>query len=148
MLQPLRFFTRGRSGARASTLGPQTGLRVAVQPPSLRVAPPSGWQRLLFWLMAPAPGEASPPLNRLPAVRAEFFAVLADCGSEDADALRQRVLQARSLRELWHARAEVFRIVGVHHDEALAHVRLSRLDRHFPVRASASAAVRLTSPLN
>lgn len=124
-------------GRRATTLsGPCTA---SVTPPSLRCAPETVWQRLIFWLMAPDPRDAAPPLNRLPGVRADFIAALADVGTrDDACALRERIQQARSLRELWHARAETYRLVGVVHDQVEAERRLARLNRHFPARAPRS----------
>ena len=64
--------------SRRSTLLGSSGLRVECAPPSLRQAPDSAWQRLMFWLMAPAPQDSSPHPNRLPAVRTEFMAALAD----------------------------------------------------------------------
>jgi hypothetical protein len=109
-----------------------------VCPPSLRCAPGGGWQRLLFWLMAPAPRDAAPPLNRLPGVRSEFLAALADVAAEDADKLRGRISDARSLRELWHLRAELYRVVGVAHSQAEAENRLALLNHHFPTRAPRS----------
>ena len=121
-----------------TTLMTPSRLRSGVRPPSLSCAPSSIWQRALFWLLTPAPREASPPLNRLPAVRVDFLTTLGDIASPDAEVLRERIGQARSLRELWHARAEVFRIVGVAHSQAEADQRLTRLDRHFPTRAPRS----------
>ena len=134
-----------RWGRPTTTLSPGTGLRVEVCPPSLRIAPPSLWQRLWFWWMAPAPEQAAPPLNRLPGVRNEFLALLADIHGEDADALRLRISQCRSLRELWHARAETFRLVGVAHSQAEADHRLTLLNRHFPTRAPRSQFAPLSS---
>lgn len=124
--------------SRRSTLLDSSSLRVEVCPPSLRHAPPNLWQRLVFWMMAPAPHEASPPLNRLPQVRAEFLRVLEDISGEDADRLRWRLDEARSLRELWHLRADTFRVVGVCHSQAEAERRLAQLNRHFPTRAPRS----------
>jgi hypothetical protein len=141
MLHSFRPFTRRRAtlwGRPTTTLSPHSGLRAEVPPPSLRCAPASAWERLLFWLMAPAPQEAAPPMNRLPAVRIEFLNTLADIAGEDADTLRQRITQCHSLRELWHARAEVFRLVGVAHSQAEADHRLALLNRHFPTRAPRS----------
>ena len=141
MLQAFHHLTRRRAalwGRPTTTLLPHSGLRVEVCPPSLRCAPPSAWQRLFFWLMAPAPEQAAPPLNRLPGVRNAFLAVLADIDGEDADALRLRISQSRSLRELWHARAETFRLVGVAHSQAEADRRLTQLNQHFPTRAPRS----------
>jgi hypothetical protein len=136
----LRSLSRiSRWNRRTTTLLDPSSLRVEVQPPSLRCAPSGGlWQRLLFWLMAPAPHHASPPLNRLPNVRIEFLATLTDIDSDDADTLRRRINDARSLRELWHLRAEVFRLVGTWHSQHQAQERVSLLNRHFPTRAPRS----------
>lgn len=121
-----------------TTLMTPSRLRSGVRPPSLSCAPSSIWQRALFWLLTPAPREASPPLNRLPGVRIDFLATLADIEGPEAEPLRQRIGRAHSLRELWHARAEVFHVVGVAHSQAEADHRLTRLNRHFPTRAPRS----------
>jgi hypothetical protein len=124
---------------RRTTLCDPSSLRVEVCPPSLRCAPEGGaWQRLLFWLMAPAPQDAAPPINRLPQVRTEFMATLADIDSEEADTLRLRIRDARSLRELWHTRAELYRVVGVAYSQDEAESRVNLLNRHFPTRAPRS----------
>lgn len=144
MLQSFRFITRrptGIWGRPTTTLSPHahSGWRVEVPPPSLRCAPEgSRWQRLLFWLIAPASREAAPPLNRLPGVRNDFMAALSDIEGEDAETLRLRIGNCRSLRELWHARAELFRLVGVAHDQSEATQRLAVLNRHFLARAPRS----------
>jgi hypothetical protein len=104
----------------------------------LRVTPGAAWQRLMFWLLAPAPQEAAPPLNRLPGVRSEFLNALQDVQSDGAERLRERIRHAHSLRELWHLRADVFREVGVAHTQSEAERRLTRLNRHFPTRAPRS----------
>lgn len=124
---------------RRSTLCDPSSLRVEVCPPSLRCAPEgNAWQRLLFWLLAPAPQDSSPPLNRLPGVRTEFLATLSDIDSSEAETLRRRINDTRSLRELWHARAEVYRVVGVAHSQCQAEERVALLNRHFPTRAPRS----------
>jgi hypothetical protein len=92
----------------------------------------------MFWLLAPAPQEASPPPDRLPAVRTEFLATLSDLGGDDVERLRQRIGQARSLRELWHLRAEIYRVVGVARSQAEAEQRVALLNHHFPTRAPRS----------
>ena len=132
----LHFFSR-RSFR--STLTDPSSLRVEVRPPSLRHAPASLWQRLMFWLIAPSPHEAAPPLNRLPGVRNEFVACLVDLPPNEVEGLIARISMARSLRELWHLRAEVYRLVAVHPSQGEAEVRLNRLNRHFPTRAPRSA---------
>ena len=136
MLRALSSFSRWN---RRSTLSDPSSLRVEVCPPSLRCAPDGNtWQRLIFWLMAPAPRHAALPVNRLPRVRTEFLATLADIESDEAEALRLRIRDTRSLRELWHTRAEVYRIVGVAHSQGQAEDRVNLLNRHFPTRAPRS----------
>ena len=121
-----------------STLSLPSSLRVEVRPPSLRHAPCSVWQRLVFWVMAPAPQDAAPPLNRLPGVRDEFLAALADLHDDEAFELSTRIARARSLRELWHLRADLYRLVAVQHSQSAAEDRLADLNRHFPTRAPRS----------
>lgn len=124
---------------RRSTLSDPSSLRVEVCPPSLCFAPIEGvWQRLMFWLLAPAPHAAATAPNRLPEVRTEFLATLADIEGPEADTLRRRIRDARTLRELWHARAEIYRVVGVAFSQFQAEERLGLLNRHFPTRAPRS----------
>ena len=70
---------------RRSTLGNGVYSRLGVSPPSLRQAPEGIWRRLLFWLLTPLPGEAGPPLNRVPGVRVEFMRAAADVDGDDAE---------------------------------------------------------------
>ena len=118
-----------------STLNTPSAFRVEVRPPSLRHAPSSLGQRLLFWLLAPAPQEAAPPINRLPGVKSDFLACLNDVHCPASVTLRSAIHGSRSLRELWHLRAEVYNAVGRAHSEFEAERRLQRLNRHFPTRA-------------
>ncbi len=76
----------------------------------------------------------TPAPHRLSPVRKDFNAALADIDSDGVGALRQRVQQALSLRELWHLRADIFRTVGLAHSQAEAERRLAALNRHFPTR--------------
>jgi hypothetical protein len=129
----------GTQTGRRSTLGPSTSsMRLDASPPSLRHSPNTAWQRLVFWLLAPAPQEAAPPLNRLPAVRDDFLEAVADVPGETAHGLRHRIVHAHSLRDLWHLRADVFSLVGLEHSQWEAERRLLRLNRHFPMRATRS----------
>ena len=72
------------------------------------------------------------PLNR---VRAEFRNAMWDLQSSRADAVRLEIEKARSLRELWHLRADVFKVVSVHRGQNEAQLRIDHLDDHFPVRS-------------
>ncbi len=123
---------------RRSTLMGAAGARLESVPPSLRHVPTSAWQRFMFWLLAPSPQDVSPSPTQLPKVRTEFLSALADIGGDDADRLRVRLHEARSLRELWHARSELFRVVGIAHSQAEAEQRLLLVNRHFPTRAPRS----------
>lgn len=131
-MNPLRLTPLWRPRSTLSTL---SAFRAEVRPPSLRHAPTSLGQRLLFWLLAPAPQDAAPPINRLPRVKQDFLDCLADVDLPTADALRIAIHGAHSLRELWHLRAEVYNTVGRAHNEVEAGRRHDRLARHFPRRA-------------
>lgn len=133
--QDMRLHARFSNWGRRSTLSAPSAFRVEVRPPSLRNAPDSLWQRLMFWLLAPAPQEAAPPLNRLPLVRAEFLATLQDLDSHDVQSLRSRIEEARSLRDLWHLRNQMFSTLGVALTQCQAEERVIKLNRHFPTRA-------------
>lgn len=121
-----------------STLSAPVASRIEVTPPSLCHAPDSAWQRLMFWLLAPAPGDAAPPLSRLPEVRRDFLAALQDTTGPDAGALATRIELARTLREFWHLRTELYRVVGIAHSQFEAERRLAALNRHFRSRAARS----------
>lgn len=114
------------------------GPRLQACPPSLRQAPDTWLQRMWFWLAAPAPQDAAPPVSRLGGVRADFLAALADVDRQAGALLRRRIELSRSLRELWHLRAEVYRVVACEHSQAEAEARLADLNRHFPTRAPRS----------
>jgi len=125
--------------SRSSTLPAALSSRIEVCPPSLRHAPVgSAWQRLMFWLLAPAPTDVAVAPNRLPAVRNDFLACIADVGAELAAPVQTRIDVARSLRDLWHLRAEVYRLVALAHSQTEAERRVASLNRHFPTRAPRS----------
>ena len=125
------------------SLASRIGWRAEVCPPSLRQAPRSAWNRLWFWLLAPGPLQASPALNRLPPVRQDFLDSLDDIHGAPACTLCTRIGQARSLRDLWHLRAELYNVVAVSHSQHEAERRLARLNRHFPTRAPRSGFMPL-----
>jgi hypothetical protein len=120
------------------SLASRIGWRAEVCPPSLRQAPGSVWNRMWFWLLAPGPLQSSPGLNRLPPVRQDFIDSLEGIRPEDAGSLCARIGHARSLRELWHLRAELYSVVAISHSQHEAERRLARLNRHFPTRAPRS----------
>lgn len=120
-------------------------MRLEIRPPSLRHKPSAAWRRVLFWLLAPAPMDAAPPLDRLPAVRAEFSRCLDDAFGDEACALADRIDRARSLRELWHLRPAIYNYVARHQSQAEAEERLAGLNHHFPTRSPRSGFVPMGS---
>lgn len=127
-----------------STLPTASLPRTECMPPSLvYFAPPAAgvaslWQRLMFWLLAPAPQDSAPPPNRLGEVKRQFGALLADVDSVGAEQLRWRIAQAHSLRELWHLRSDTYGAIAVAHSQAEAETRLALINAHFPTRAPRS----------
>lgn len=125
-------------------------------PPSLRCTPRWRLQlrRWLAWAVPRGWGSAratlpEPPLRGtavLPVVQREFIDALADLESAQAGALLTRIKVARSLRELWHLRPEVYELVAIRHSQAEAELRLARLNRHFPTRAPRSGFGALDRP--
>ncbi|MBL8331169.1 MAG: hypothetical protein JNJ71_20195 [Rubrivivax sp.] len=109
-------------------------LRTEVKPPSLQTAPESGWQRFMFWVLAPAPLDASPPLSRLPSVRTAFLGSVKDLVGDEAERLSRQIQRARSLRELWHLRAALFDVLARQLSQAEAQRRLLRLNPYFNAR--------------
>ena len=118
-----------------STSAASSMLRVEVCPPSLRQAPDSLWDRALFWLMAPAPQQASLPTRRLHPVRVDFRAATRDLSEPNGSRLRGRIDQTQSLRDLWHLRTDIYHAVALELGQHEADQRLLTLNRHFPTRA-------------
>lgn len=114
------------------------GQRLQACPPALHDASGSWLQRAWHWLAAPAPQDSVPSLERLDMVQDDFLGALADVGPDAAAELRRRIERARSMGELWHLRAEVYRLVAVQHSQVEAEARLADLNRHFPTRAPRS----------
>ena len=120
--------------------------RIEVCPPALLrragLAAP-GWRGgFRAWLgtgwSASAPMHARPAPAGLREVRDEFIQELADIRTQQAGLLLERIRIARSLRELWHLRPEVFGLVALCHSQTEAQARLDRLNRHFPTRSPRS----------
>lgn len=121
------------------------------RPARLEVCPPQrgraggDWKsRIKQWLTAGWPGVGSPeaPVHDAPLALAEarrdFFAAVADLEQPAAATLLDRIEFARSLRELWHLRAEVFALVSLERSQLEADRRLATLNAHFPSRSPRS----------
>ncbi len=120
---------------------PHAERRAQVTPPDLFARSPStlaawvrqGWAWL--WDMEELPRKAAPTTG-LAQARNEFHSAIWDLQSLKANQLREQIGAARSLRELWHLRADVFKLISVHRGQPEAQTRIDVLDSHFPVRAS------------
>ena len=114
---------------------PQTTLRMNVCPPDVVPHRDSLWTAALRWLvggnedMAPA---LRTPLER---ARSEFVAALAGLEDVDHNGLLKRAQHARSLRELWHLRSELYTLIARRESQVEADTRLARVNQHFPTRA-------------
>lgn len=129
------------------------------RPARLEICPPerlprsAHWlARVKGWLAAGWPGsEPAMPVRPerakvLSAAREDFFAAVADLTLPAAGALLDRIEFARSMRELWHLRADVFALVSLERDQLEADRRLATLNRHFPTRAPRSGFGGLAAP--
>lgn len=120
----------------------QRGPHLVVCPPQIFTTARPTWQQRLgaFWLALTGQDHydsvAVRPFPQLHYVRGEFLGALADVEDAMVDALRDRIARARSLRELWHLRAETFDIVSRHLGETEAQSRLGSLNAHFPMRVA------------
>ena len=137
-----------RSQRRKPRLNARGKVRIAVRPPALQpwLDSDSGLGNLpdSSWLdsspyAAQEDSRRSPlavlrprHITPLPAIRNEFLSSLQDLPGEVCDDLESRIRGSRSLRELWHLRAELFKLVAMHRDQRAAQERLTRLNRHFP----------------
>ena len=128
-------------------------LRTAICPPAPRG---DGWRHgLREWLSTGWPvstqagpiGELQMPVQTgtpLSLVRREFVDALKDIRTQQAGDLLGRIRTARSLRDLWHLRTEIYNLVSMHRDQSEAGLRLARLNRFFPQRASRPGVGALT----
>ncbi|HSI61013.1 MAG TPA: hypothetical protein VLA16_25875 [Ideonella sp.] len=125
----------GRSPARGA---PYRASRIEVRPPAVWGQAESVWVSLWDWLRQ-SDGASERPLRILDEARSDFCAALKDLDGAPASDLLRRGEHARSLRELWHLRAELYSLVARHLNQAEADRRVGLLNRHFPI-GTASAA--------
>jgi hypothetical protein len=88
-----------------------------------------------LWDMDELPRSPAPATG-LRKLKSEFNSAMWDLQSMRANQVRAMIEQARSLREMWHLRSDVFRVISVHRGQIEAQLRLDALDSHFPVRSS------------
>jgi hypothetical protein len=114
---------------------PPTTLRMNVCPPDVVPKRESLWTATLRWLVG-GDTDAAPALRTpLERARAEFVAALAGLAEVDHNGLLKRAQHARSLRELWHLRSELYTLIARRVSQVEADTRLACVNQHFPTRA-------------
>jgi len=114
---------------------PATTLRMNVCPPDLLPARDSAWKAALRWLVGNDP-EIAPALRcPLERARSEFVGAMGGLLDQDTNDLLRRAQHARSLRELWHLRSELYTLIARRISQPEADKRLALVNQHFPTRA-------------
>ena len=112
--------------------------RTSISPPAVWGEAEPVWKMLWGWLRS-SDAPAQRRLHVLDQARRDFADALADIPAADACDLRRRGESARSLRELWHLRAELYSVVARHRSQSEADRRLRLVNRHFPTAAPTTA---------
>lgn len=117
------------------------------RPPDIRPPAPwdqadSVWRQFRQWLSTDT--DKTPRSQRqLMAARQDCAQALVGLDDEPARDLAHRCHHARSLRELWHLRAEVYSLVARRLSQGEADRRLQGINRHY----NASVATTRSTPL-
>jgi len=115
-------------------------MRMNVCPPDVIPRRVPLWTAALRWLVGgETPGN---PMRRTPLekARGEFVAAMAGLAEADPHGLLKRAQHARSLRELWHLRSELYTLIARQASQLEADARLARVNQHFPTRAQRTSA--------
>jgi len=78
-------------------------------------------------------------VRELVEARMAFIAVLADVETPAANEVAKRIRVARSMRELWHIRPQLFDQIALQFSQHEAERRLEPLNARFPHRSSRSS---------
>lgn len=128
----------------AATHAPQPN-RTAVRPPDVFGQAEPVWKALWNWVRASkTPSEGNRRPQALDEARLDFANALADLPGEDALDLRRRGQSARSLRELWHLRADLYSMVARHRSQTEADRRVKLVNRHFPTSTKPTSSTAST----
>lgn len=106
--------------------------RLEVKPPALWGQAEPVWLTLWHWLREDPMAEPM-EVPRLELARQDFCAALNDFRTDDAEDLLYRAKHARSLRELWHLRAELYHLIACRFNQHEADRRMATVNQHFPV---------------
>ena len=116
-------------------LAAPTTQRMNVCPPDVCPQSESLWSATLRWLVG-GNVEVVPALRTpLEKARSEFVAAMDGLHEFDHLDLLRRAQHARSLRELWHLRSELYTLIARRVSQFEADARLARVNQHFPTRA-------------
>ena len=117
-----------------------TTLRMNVCPPDVCPRSDSLWSATLRWLVG-GDTQAVPALRTpLEKARSEFVTAMSGLLEVDHNALLKRAQHARSLRELWHLRSELYTLIARRISQLEADARLARVNQHFPTRAQRTSS--------
>ena len=125
---------------------PPTTIRIDVCPPDVCPRRDGLWRAARRWLARADAGTAPGLRTPLERARAEFVGATAGLSSLASEDLVRRAQHARSLRELWHLRSELYTLIACGASQHEADARLARVNQHFPTRAQRSviSAVEVT----
>ncbi len=112
-----------------------TTLRMNVCPPDICPQAESLWSATLRWLVGGNVEEVPALRTPLEKARAEFVAAFDGLLDFDHNGLLKRAQHARSLRELWHLRSELYTLIARRVSQFEADTRLARVNQYFPTRA-------------
>ena len=112
--------------------------RLEVRPPPTWGQADSVWQSVWQWLRDTS-DEPLVPVGPLADARLAFCTALRDIPHADATDLMQRAAHARSMRELWYLRPELYGVIARHLSQHAAEQRLAPVNRFFPIGAHAAA---------
>jgi len=126
-------------------------VRLDVRPPDLWPAREPFWTALRRWLAGPRARPIPRLQTPLERARTEFIAAMDGMADPEAADLLRRTHHARSLRELWHLRSELYTLICRRLSQPEADQRLARVNAHFPsrtTRAPAPAAAPMPETLD
>jgi hypothetical protein len=132
-------------GSDAPAAQAQQASRTAIRPPAVWGQAEPVWKTLWSWIR----GSQEPIQHRkltLDDARRDFSGALSDLITDDACDLRRRGQSARSLRELWHLRADLYSMIARYRSQGEADRRLQLVNRHFPASTKPTTTTATSRP--
>ena len=120
-----------------------TTTRMNVCPPDVCAASESLWSATLRWLVGGNVQDVPSLRTPLERARSEFVAALDGLLPLADNDLLRRAQHARSLRELWHLRSELYTLIARRTSQLEADVRIARVNQHFPTRTPVTEAAHV-----